>query len=179
MGFIRRSGAVLAVLTLMWGVTPIPLAGAVYCGTDTWADDYDWDDNYWVGWDYYDGSPSCDLNGNYTLGIQRINWGLGYRWSGIDGQYWYNTQTDVRNFQQARSLSADGLVGWATWDAYFAELDPLWWNGAMWIHGAPGYVSGDRNQYFGLDTANTPDRWMTYNKAKTTWANFSTGGPTP
>jgi hypothetical protein len=175
----RRFVLVAAMAVLFSLAVPAQYARADYCGSRAWAYGYTWFYNWWVGWDYYDGSPSCDLNGNFTLGVQRIDWGLGYRWSGIDGLYGSNTQHDVRNFQQAQGLTTDGLVGWSTWTSYFEEIDPLWYNGALLIHGAPGYSSGDRNQYFAYDTGGSPYYWYTYNKSLTTWVPFAIGGPTP
>jgi len=48
-------------------------AQASHCGSDTWADGDAWSDNYWVGYNTA-GTKTCDLNGNYTTGVQRINW---------------------------------------------------------------------------------------------------------
>jgi Putative peptidoglycan binding domain len=101
------------VLTLVLLLLPGSAAAAA-CSGDTLADGTTWNDNYWGGYNTA-GTITCDLNGRYTLGIQRINWEEGYRQSSPDGFYGSNTHQDVRSFQAFYGLTVDGLVGPSTW----------------------------------------------------------------
>ncbi len=162
---MRRRTIVLLVAATLLGF-PQP-ARATHCSGDTWADGNSWSDNYWVGY-------GCDRNGEYTVGIQRINWGLGFRQSGIDGLFGPNTKNDVIAYQALRGLARDGLVGSATWAAYRNELivdliDPA---GNGIFYRTAGY---SRSWY----RDNTPaQRWYGRQLCGSAYFAFGTSGPT-
>ncbi len=165
---------VVAVVTAAYVVAPIAPATAGHCSGDTWADvpngasngTIHWQDNYVVG-------TGCDLNGEYTLGIQRINWGLGFRNSTRDGFYGSNTKQDIKDFQSSVGETADGIVGVNTWDAYETK---------MVYDGSAGtwkyYKSVGHSRAWFRHTGLSPDRWYGLKKnASSTWVQFGTSGP--
>lgn len=67
------------------------------------------------------------LRGDDVLAVQLRLRALGYRAVGQpDGLFGHQTETAVRQFQQANAMKVDGIVGPRTWTALFAsEDDPL------------------------------------------------------
>ncbi|MFC7373475.1 L,D-transpeptidase family protein [Fictibacillus iocasae] len=74
------------------------------------------------------GSPSAPVTspqpvlkkgskGEAVKTLQRRLTELGYSTKGIDGVFGVNTETAVKNFQRAKKLQVDGVVGAATWRA--------------------------------------------------------------
>ncbi len=150
-----------------------PADGANPCSGDTSADNMVWTDHYWVGYDYTDGYPSCDKWGEYTVAIQRINWGEGYRNSSVDGKYGSKTNQDVRAMQSRFGLYQDGLVGPQTWGAYdnfpvlracYAGPDCYWY--------LPNYNSSV-NTFRKLGVAQVQSQRLGY----AGWVTLSTSGP--
>ncbi|MEZ5175293.1 MAG: peptidoglycan-binding domain-containing protein [Acidimicrobiia bacterium] len=176
-------GAETVRVLLSWMAIPLALAlacslfvvspaHAISCSGDTWADGDTWDDNYLVG---YSSFTTCDLNGEYTVGIQRINWGLGYRQSTVDGYFGSGTQQDVKSYQTLRHTTSDGLVGPATWSLYRNELfaSGVDENGTLIFYKTNGY-----SQSWMKDTGPSPDRW--YGRklgTSSTYVKFWTSGP--
>ncbi len=162
---MKRWGIVV-ILLLVSQVVASP-ATASHCSGDTWADGNSWSDNYWVGF-------GCDRYGEYTAGIQRINWGLNFRQSGIDGLFGTKTKNDVIAYQALRGLAQDGLVGSATWGSYRSELivdliDPA---GNGIFYRTAGY---SRSWY----RDNTPtQRWYGRQLCGSAYFAFGTSGPT-
>ena len=170
---IRRRLAIafVALLGIAYVMVPIP-ARAISCSGDTWADIPNgyytghWYDNYVVG-------TGCDLHGEYTVGIQRINTGLGFDNSTVDGYYGTNTKNDIKGFQSWVGEAVDGIVGSDTWDAYDNQLVSDGWDGTWLYYKTAGY---DRSwfQHTGL----SPDMWYSRKlNTSTTWVYFSTSGP--
>lgn len=56
-------------------------------------------------------------SGEYVLLLQQRLRDLGYDPGGIDGQFGIRTETAVKDYQQAKGLSIDGVVGPLTWRA--------------------------------------------------------------
>lgn len=155
-------------------IVPIEVAQAIDCSGDTWADVGDgaglsvihWQDNYVVG-------TGCDLNGEYTVGIQWINWGQGFRNSGVDGYYGPNTKDDIKDFQDQEGETEDGIVGTNTWDAYETKMIHDGTSGTWEYFRAEGY-SRSWFRHTGL----SPDRWYGRKLNRTTtWVQFGTSGP--
>jgi peptidoglycan hydrolase-like protein with peptidoglycan-binding domain len=107
----ERWAVILAVLVVS-SVVVVPPADAVTC--DPHAHDF-----------YRGGStnpsPNCaigygyDTAANYITGTQRILKGLGYYGGSIDGYWGPLSEGATENFQAARGLTADGVVGPLTW----------------------------------------------------------------
>lgn len=163
--------ALSGVALIAYVAVPLP-AQAINCSGDTWADapngnyTIHWQDNYVVG-------TGCDLHGEYTVGIQRINWGLGYQNSIVDGLHGSNTKQDIKDFQSDVGEDVDGIVGSDTWDAYENEMIADGWAGSWKYYKSDGY---DRSwfQHTGL----SPDKWYSRKLGtSTTWVYFSTSGP--
>lgn len=155
------------ILILATVLNPMSVA-ASSCDGDAWADGVAWSDNYWVGY-ASSGSPSCDLNGRYTLGIQRINWDDGYRRSSIDGYYGSKTHQDVISFQAFHNLTQDGLVGPNTWSTYRSRITYSHSNGGMDIY----KTKSAGTLYFGRDTVGNV--WYVYPNGSA--ARFDRYGP--
>ncbi len=47
---------------------------------------------------------------------------LGYKTGGLDGVFGAQTNSAVRNYQQSRGLSVDGIVGPNTWNRLLSEV---------------------------------------------------------
>ncbi len=164
----------LVITSLLW-VVAAPAEGTNPCSGTRTAFDADWSDHYWVGQDYYDGYPSCDKWGMYTVAIQRINDGaIGGARSIVDGKYGSLTQLDVRDFQQIWGLRRDGLVGNNTWSRYdnylrlrgcFAGPDCYWYISVY-------LPSLDTFRQIGGSSANWQIQYLNY----TGWVVFDTGG---
>lgn len=170
--WVTISGLIFAAVVSV--LIPLGTAQAVSCSGDTWADVGDgsalsvihWQDNYVVG-------GTCDLNGEYTVGIQRINWGQGFRSSGVDGFFGSNTQDDVEAFQSQEGETVDGVVGTNTWDAYETKLIHDGTSGSWEYFKAEGY-SRSWFRHTGL----SPDRWYGRKlNTSSTWVAFGTSGP--
>lgn len=134
-------------------------------GCDAHADGTAWIDNCTVGFDF-------DESANYITGVQRILKGLGFYGGGIDGLWGDLSEGATMNYQADEGLTADGIVGTATW----GRLD----NDAIWCsYGSPynyyralGEVCGTFRH--SVDVTNL---WY-IKKLNGTWqANFSTAGP--
>lgn len=79
----------------------------------------------WVHFDKRFGSPACSTGGyplikrgslsNYVLIAQDDLNTLGYKTNGLDGIFGSATQNAVREYQRARGLTVDGIVGCNTW----------------------------------------------------------------
>ena len=79
----------------------------------------------WVHFDKRFGSPACSTGGyplikrgslsNYVLIAQDDLNTLGYKTNGLDGIFGSATQNAVREYQRARGLIVDGIVGCNTW----------------------------------------------------------------
>ena len=79
----------------------------------------------WVHFDKRFGSPACSTAGyplikrgslsNYVLIAQDDLNTLGYKTNGLDGIFGSATQNAVREYQRARGLTVDGIVGCNTW----------------------------------------------------------------
>ena len=79
----------------------------------------------WVHFDKRFGSPACSTGGyplikrgslsNYVLIAQHDLNTLGYKTNGLDGIFGSATQNAVREYQRARGLTVDGIVGCNTW----------------------------------------------------------------
>ena len=79
----------------------------------------------WVHFDKRFGKSACSTGGfpqlkrgslsNYVLIAQDDLNTLGYRTNGLDGIFGVATQNAVRQYQNARGLSVDGIVGCNTW----------------------------------------------------------------
>lgn len=171
-------GALLAVAVAgLLVLSPIPEVGAAFnpCAGITHADDANWTDHYWVGSDYYDGSPSCDLNGMFTLAVQRVHEAaLSNPQSGPDGLYGAGTQADVRTFQGAYGLTKDGLVGPASWNKYDNYLRLRSCDATGWCHWYQTGYATSINLYRqrGYSTL-----WDTQRVGFAGWTAFDTGGP--
>ena len=89
-----------------------------------------WDDNCWIERDV-DGATDTQINqdfaeSNYSRAIQRIVWCEGFadidsaigdfEGSFDDGSFGPNSEMAVIDYQTAHELSADGVVGTATWE---------------------------------------------------------------
>lgn len=165
---------IMAIVAATYVFVPIAPVGASHCSGDTWADvpngaansTIHWQDNYVVG-------TGCDLNGEYTLGIQRINWGLNFRDSIRDGFYGPNTKQDIKDFQNSVGETADGIVGVNTWDAYETKMIYDGFSGTWkWFKS-----EGHARAWF-RHTGLSPDRWYGLRKnATSTWVYFGTSGP--
>ena len=81
----------------------------------------------WVHFDKRFGTPACSTGGypiikqgsrgNYVCIAQDDLNTLGYRTGGLDGVFGAQTNTAVRNYQKAKGLSVDGIIGCNTWRA--------------------------------------------------------------
>ena len=81
----------------------------------------------WVHFDKRFGTPACSTGGypiikqgsrgNYVCIAQDNLNTLGYRTGGLDGVFGAQTNTAVRNYQKAKGLSVDGIIGCNTWRA--------------------------------------------------------------
>lgn len=81
----------------------------------------------WVHFDRRFGTPACSTGGypvirrgsrgNYVCIAQDDLNTLGYRTGGLDGVFGTQTNTAVRNYQKAKGLSVDGIIGCNTWRA--------------------------------------------------------------
>lgn len=79
----------------------------------------------WVHFDKRFGTPACSTGGypiirqgsrgNYVCIAQDDLNTLGYRTGGLDGVFGTQTNTAVRNYQRAKGLSVDGIIGCNTW----------------------------------------------------------------
>ena len=79
----------------------------------------------WVHFDKRFGAPACSTGGypiikqgsrgNYVCIAQDNLNTLGYRTGGLDGVFGTQTNTAVRNYQKAKGLSVDGIIGCNTW----------------------------------------------------------------
>lgn len=96
-------------------------------GCDTWATEWSWDTNCWLGNNY-------DEDGNYTGGIQGQLQALGYYGGSIDGLWGPLTEGAVKNYQSARGLSSDGIVGNNTWDAFYDDKFYSHTSGDYWVY---------------------------------------------
>lgn len=163
----------IALVALLPGVAA-PRAEALNCVGDPWADGDTWDDNWWVGW-YPDQSVTCDLNGQYTVAIQRINWGMGYRRSSVDGQYGWGTHNDVISFQAYMSITQDGMVGPGTWTKYRSVAIFRYWDGSLRKYGSPGYAAS--YVHLAKDTAASPNRWYNTNIGHTYFTEMDMDPP--
>ena len=73
------------------------------------------------------GQPACSVGGyptinrgkkgNYVLIAQDDLNTLGYSTGGLDGIFGARTENAVKNFQEVRGLTVDGIVGCNTWRA--------------------------------------------------------------
>jgi len=113
----RRAGiASLAFVAVVLSVLSIPLSAEAHSITG-----YQWTnvDNDCIA------SP-CVAAGNQVGAWQSILWADGFLnkcgSSGIDGYFGSLTKSATRNWQLARRLSADGIVGPLTWGAARARL---------------------------------------------------------
>lgn len=81
----------------------------------------------WVHFDKRFGTPACSTGGypiirqgsrgNYVCIAQDDLNTLGYRTGGLDGVFGTQTDIAVRNYQRAKGLSVDGIIGCNTWRA--------------------------------------------------------------
>ena len=81
----------------------------------------------WVHFDKRFGTPACSTGGypiikqgsrsNYVCIAQDDLNTLGYRTGGLDGVFGTQTDTAVRNYQKAKGLTVDGIIGCNTWRA--------------------------------------------------------------
>lgn len=79
----------------------------------------------WVHFDKRFGKPACTSGGyptlkrgsvsNYVCIAQDNLNTLGFRTNGLDGIFGAATERAVKNYQQSRSLTVDGIVGCNTW----------------------------------------------------------------
>jgi hypothetical protein len=170
------STALMVLAVVAYVVVPIGPAQASHCSGDTWADVGNgagngvihWQDNYWVG-------DGCDKNGEYTLGIQRINWGQGFTQSATDGYFGPNTKADVEDYQDQEGETVDGLVGSDTWDAYENAVSFDSQTGTWKYYVAEG-TGGSKD--FMRHTGLSPDRWYGRKSGTSaTWVQFGTSGP--
>ena len=86
----------------------------------------------WVHFDRRFGIPACSTGGyplirqgsrgNYVCIAQDDLNTLGYRTGGLDGVFGAQTNTAVRNYQKARGLSVDGIIGCNTWRSLQADV---------------------------------------------------------
>ncbi len=86
----------------------------------------------WVHFDRRFGIPACSAGGyplirqgsrgNYVCIAQDDLNTLGYRTGGLDGVFGAQTNTAVRNYQKARGLSVDGIIGCNTWRSLQADV---------------------------------------------------------
>jgi len=80
----------------------------------------------WVHFDRRQLPPACSYGypkiqtgsvSTYVLVLQDELNTLGYSTQGLDGMFGNNTKTALMNYQAKRGLTADGIVGCATWTA--------------------------------------------------------------
>lgn len=79
----------------------------------------------WVHFDKRFGTPACSSGGypllkkgsisNYVLIAQDDLNTLGYNTGGLDGIFWNQTLSAVRNYQTNVGLTVDGIIGCNTW----------------------------------------------------------------
>lgn len=85
----------------------------------------------WVHFDKRTNPPACSAGyplqragsaGTYVLVLQDALNALGYQAGSLDGYFGQNTRNAVVNFQRRNGLSADGIVGCATWRRLVSEV---------------------------------------------------------
>lgn len=85
----------------------------------------------WVHFDARQSPPACEAGGYplvrtgsvgvYVLVLQDALNALGFTGSGLDGYFGSGTRGAVIRYQNARGLSADGIVGCNTWESLTEE----------------------------------------------------------
>lgn len=97
--------------------------GSMEYPTDSSNDPGDWNGNCWVG------ESSAYLNdANYVAGVQSLVHTNGYGcYPTVDGVAGPETNAAIKCWQHARGLSADGIVGSATWQSlgYHTLYNPV------------------------------------------------------
>ena len=154
-GTMKMTVRFLACVALAWSLAAFGPATspalALYCGADQWADGAEWSDNQIQAYTACGYAVSSD----FTVGIQRMNWGYGYRNTGsVDGVFGSGTHQDVRSYQTLRGLSADGIVGPNTWTRYYNELiytrTP---NSEFVLYKSPGIAESWAFKYAGVNSS--------------------------
>lgn len=105
-------------------IVAFAVAFAVLATGQAWADDqglsYGPSNDGWQWRDYHGVGSSCNLetNSNYVKSVKAILWADGQICcqSYINQTFNSNTDTKVRNYQSDHGLTADGCVGYFTWD---------------------------------------------------------------
>jgi hypothetical protein len=110
----RTGRWVLAVVLTSGALFGNGVAAALAC--DTAAYGGNWSPNCLVGYGY-------DTAANYITGIQRILKAYGYYGGSIDGYWGPLSHGATQNYQAARGLDADGIVGSDTWGALDDEFE--------------------------------------------------------
>ena len=150
---------------LLLGPLPVPAARAA-CNAH--AQGGTWNSNCPVGYGF-------DTAANYITGVQRILKGLGYYGGSIDGLWGPLSQGATQNYQAARGLGADGIVGTNTWKKLRVELTLCGVIGGYFYEKAPGESCNGSFRDFDNGT-NFP--WY-IKKLNGSWHTaFSTSGPT-
>lgn len=164
-GLRRRVGSLVLLAALLVGAVPALPAWAACNAQALFAS---WQDNCWVGYGY-------DTAANYITGVQRILKGLGFYGGSVDGLWGPLSQGATQNYQAARGLSADGIVGTNTWKKLRIELTACGQVGSYVYLKRPGESCNGSFRQF--DNGTTFPWYI--KKLSGAWSTpFSTSGPT-
>lgn len=110
-------------------------------GTDNSSSTATWDDNCFIQREGTFGNGQF-ADSLYAAGVQRISWCAGFDGNNVvssytvfaDGEYGPNSEASMQQYQSARGLVDDGIVGGSTWGSLQSEITRL---------GDPGLFDAD------------------------------------